>query len=159
MYNQALPNRPNWNTGKFNLLANWAAALPAQPIRHRLFGTYLHPVRCIVYTLIAHIVLRHILLLETTAQLVPLVLLAVLVLRYTRSVSILPEVPKLEGLSFLGVILLSMTHGASGIVDRLLYIATDGISYAGVAGNVLVFVHDTAMIRQLLAMPEEFVSR
>jgi hypothetical protein len=92
-------------------------------------------------------------------HLVPLVLLAVLVLKYTRSVVVLPEVPKLQGLSFLRVILLSITHGASEVVARLLDIATDGISYASVAGNVLVFVHDTAMIRQVLAMPEEFVTR
>ena len=157
MFNQALTNR--LNIGKFNQLANWAAALPAQPIRHRLFGTYLHPIRCIIYTLVAHIVLKHVLLLKTAARLVPLVLLTVLMLRYTRRVSILPGVPKLEGLSFLGSILLSMTHGASGVVDRLLDIATDGISYASVAGNILVFVHDTAIIRQLLAMPEEFVTR
>jgi hypothetical protein len=157
MYDQTLPNR--LDTGKFNQLANWTAALPAQPIRHHLFGTYLHPVRCIFYTLIAHIVLRHILLLTTAAQLVPLVLLAILVLRYTRSVVILPEVPKLQGLSFLRVILLSITHGASEVVARLLNIATDGISYASVAGNVLVFVHDTSMIRQLLSMPEEFLTR
>jgi hypothetical protein len=157
MYEQALPHR--LDTGKFNQLANWAAALPARPIRHRLFGTYLHPVRCIFYILTAHIVLRHILLLTTAAQLVPLVPLAVLVLRYTRSVSILPEVPKLQGLSFLRVILLSIKHGASEVVARLLNIATDGISYASVAGNVLVFVHDTAMIRQFLAMPGEFVTR
>jgi hypothetical protein len=157
MYEQALPHR--LDTGTFNQLANWTAALPAQPIRHRLFGTYLHPVRCIFYTLIAHIVLRHILLLTTAAQLFPLVLLAVLMLRYTCSVSILPEVPKLQGLSFLRVILLSITRGASEVVARLLDIATDGISYASVAGNVLVFIHDTAMIRQVLAMPEEFVTR
>jgi hypothetical protein len=157
MYNQALPDR--LNMGRFNQLANRAAALPAQPIRHRLFGTHLFPVRCIMYTLIVYIVLRHGLLLEKASRLVPLVLLAVFVLRHTSSASNLPEVPSLEGLSFLRVILLSMTHRASGVVDRLLDIAIDGISCASVAGNVLVFVHNTAMIRQLLAMPEEFITR
>lgn len=110
-------------------------------------------------TLLVQIVLRLVLLLVSAARFFPFVLLTVLVLKYTRRVSVLPGVPKLEGLSFLGVILLSMRHGASEVVAKLLDIATDGISYASVAGNILVLVHDTAMIRQLLAMPEEFVSR
>lgn len=110
-------------------------------------------------TLLAQMVLRLVLFLVSTARLVPLVFLVFVLHRYTRSASIYPGIPKLEGLSFLGVILLSMRHGASEVVARLLNIATDGISYVSVAGNSLVFVHDTAMIRQLLAMPEEFVSR
>ena len=159
MYNQSLPNQLNWDMSTFNLPTNWAAALPARPFHHLLFSTYLHPVRCIFYTLVAHTILKHILSLETAAQSVPLVLLAVLVLRYTCSSVTLPEAPKLKGLSFLKTVLLSMIHDAPGIIDRLLDISTDGISYASVAGNVLVFVHDTAMIRQLLAMPEEYVTR
>ena len=110
-------------------------------------------------TLLTQTVLRLVLLLLSAARFFSFVLLTVLLLKYTRGVSVLPGVPKLEGLSFLGVILLSMRHGASEVVARLLHIATDGISYASVASNVIVFVHDTAMIRQLLAMPEEFVSR
>lgn len=110
-------------------------------------------------TLLAQMVLRLVLFLASAARFVPLVFLVFFVHGYTRSASILSGVPKLEGLSFLGVILLSIRHGASEVVARLLDIATDGISYASVAGNVLVFVHDTAIIRQLLAMPEEFVSR
>jgi hypothetical protein len=110
-------------------------------------------------TLLAQMVLRVVLVLVSAARFVRLVFLACAVPRYTRSVSPLPGVPKLEGLSFLGVILLSMRHGASEVVARLLDIATDGISYASVAGNALVFVHDTAIVRQLLAMPEGFVSR
>lgn len=110
-------------------------------------------------TLLAQMVLRAVLVLVSAARFVHLIFLAFAVPRYIRSVSPLPGVPKLEGLSFLGVILLSMRHGASEVVARLLDIATDGISYASVAGNALVFVHDTAIVRQLLAMPEEFVSR
>lgn len=109
--------------------------------------------------LLAQAVLRLVLLLATAARFIPLVLLAFVILRYTRSANILPGVPKLEGLSFLGVVLLSIRHGASEVIARLLDVATDGISYASVAGNVLVFVHDAEIIRQLLAMPEQFVSR
>lgn len=110
-------------------------------------------------TLLARIVLKLVLLLATFVRVFRLVFLATLTFKYTRNVSIVPGVPKLDGLSFLGVILLSVRHGTSEVVDRLLHIATDGISYASVASNVLIFVHDTTMIRQLLAMPEEFVSR
>lgn len=110
-------------------------------------------------TLLARILLELILLLATVVRVFPLVFSAILIFKYTRNVSIVPGVPKLDGLSFLGFVLLSVRHGTSEVVDRLLRIATDGISYACVANNVLIFVHDTTMIRQLLAMPEEFVSR
>lgn len=112
-----------------------------------------------INTLLVQMALRLTISLETAIRLFLLVLLSLLMLRYARDVSILSGVPKLEGLSFLGVILLSIRHGASEVVAQLLHIATDGISYASLAGNTLVFVHDTAMIQQLLAMPEEFVSR
>lgn len=109
--------------------------------------------------LLAQVVIRLVLLLATAARFIPLVLLAFVIIRHTRSAKILAGAPKLEGLSILGVILLSLRHGASEVVARLLDLAIDGVSYASVAGNVLVFVHDAEIIRQLLAMPEQLVSR
>jgi hypothetical protein len=95
----------------------------------------------------------------SATRFLPLAFIALVAYRYTRSADILPGVPKLEGLLFLGVLLLSLRYGASEVLVRLLVIATDGISYASVAGNALVFVHDPGMIRQLLTMPEGYVWR
>ncbi|KAF1924287.1 putative cytochrome P450 [Didymella exigua CBS 183.55] len=104
-------------------------------------------------------VLQIVWFLAPAARFVPLALLALAVFKCTRSGNILPGVPKLAGLPFIGVLLLSMRRGVSEILVQLQNIATDGISYASMAGSALVFVHDPALIRQLLMMPEESLSR
>lgn len=73
--------------------------------------------------------------------------------------STIPHVPKLRGIPILGVLPLYFRYGFSGLLSRLIMIGDHGVSYTTVAGRVLVSVHDSAMIREVLALPEDLVSR
>ena len=72
---------------------------------------------------------------------------------------ILPGVPKLKGVPFLGVMPTYFMHGMPQLLGSLIAIGDDGISYAKVVNKVLVSLHDPAMLREVLAYPEEIASR
>ncbi|KAI9773767.1 MAG: hypothetical protein M1839_002000 [Geoglossum umbratile] len=97
--------------------------------------------------------------LVVTAAVGLLMLLGFLTFKSVSSDSVLPMVPQLKGVPILGAIPMYFKHGMPYLLDKLIAIGEDGISYANVVGGVLVSVHDPAMIREVLAYPEEIASR
>jgi hypothetical protein len=82
-----------------------------------------------------------------------------LVLKSVSSNNVLSGVPELKGVPVLGAVPMYLKYGMPQLVSRLIAIGNDGISYANVVSNVLVSVHDPAMVREILAYPEEIASR
>ena len=50
-------------------------------------------------------------------------------------------------------------RGMPRILTKLVAICDDGISYVNIINNVIVSVHDPAMVREVLAYPEQIASR
>jgi hypothetical protein len=73
--------------------------------------------------------------------------------------NVLPGVPELKGVPILGAMPIYLKLGMPQLLGKLIAIGGDGISYANVFNNVLVSVHDAAMVREVLAYPEEIASR
>ena len=71
----------------------------------------------------------------------------------------LSGVPELKGVPVLGAMPIYLKHGMPQLLSRLIAIGQDGISYANVVNNVLVSVHDPAMVREVLSYPESIASR
>lgn len=94
-----------------------------------------------------------------TAAVGLLMLLGFLTFNSVSSDHILPGVPKLKGVPFLGVMPTYFMHGMPQLLGSLIAIGDDGISYAKVVNKVLVSLHDPAMLREVLAYPEEIASR
>lgn len=88
-----------------------------------------------------------------------LMLSGLLVFKSVSAENILPGVPELKGVPILGAMPIYLKHGMPQLLGRLIAIGGDGISYANVVNNVLVSVHDPAMVREVLAYPEEIASR
>ena len=88
-----------------------------------------------------------------------LMLLGFLRLKSVSSGGVLPKVPKLKGLPILGAIPIYFKHGIPQLLCKLIAIGDDGISYVNLFNNILVSVHDPAMVREVLAYPDEIASR
>ena len=73
--------------------------------------------------------------------------------------NVLPKVPKLKGVPILGAIPIYLKHGIPQLLSKLIAIGEDGISYTNVVNNVLVSVHDPAMVREVLTYLDEIASR
>ena len=73
--------------------------------------------------------------------------------------NVLPRVRELKGIPLLGAMPLYLKHGGAQFLSKLIAIGDNGISYANIAGIVLISVHDPAMARKVLAYPEEIASR
>jgi len=71
----------------------------------------------------------------------------------------LPGVPELKGAPILGAMPMYLKRGMPYMLGKLIGIGGDGISYANIVGNVLVSVHDPAMVREVHMMPDEVASR
>ena len=88
-----------------------------------------------------------------------LMLLGILTFRSVSSDIVLPGVPQLKGVPLLGAMPMYLKHGMPPLLSKLIAIGGDGISYVNVVNKVLVSVHDPAMVREVLAFPEEVASR
>lgn len=88
-----------------------------------------------------------------------LMLLGILTFRSVSSDNVLPGVPQLKGVPILGAMPMYLKHGMPPLLSKLIAIGDSGISYVNVVNKVLVSVHDPAMIREILAYPEEVASR
>ncbi|KAM7217249.1 Cytochrome P450 [Rhypophila decipiens] len=73
--------------------------------------------------------------------------------------SILPGVPKLKGYPLVGSLPEYLARGPAHLMDRLIDTGGEGISYANVAGSVVVSVHEPAMVKEVLSLPDEIASR
>ena len=94
-----------------------------------------------------------------TAAVGLLMLLGFLTFKSVSFDSVLPGVPELKGVPILGPMPIYLKHGMPQLLGKLIAIGNNGISYANVVNNVLVSVHDPAMVREVLAYPEEIASR
>ena len=94
-----------------------------------------------------------------TATVGLLMLLGILTFRSVSADNILPEVPQFKGVPILGAMPMYFKHGMPQLLGKLIAIGDDGISYVNVVNNVLVSVHDPAMVREVLAYPEQVASR
>jgi hypothetical protein len=94
-----------------------------------------------------------------TAAVGLLMLLSFLMFKSVSSGNVLPGVSELKGVPILGAMSIYLKHGMPQLLEKLTAIGVDGISYANVVNNVLVSVHDPAMVREVLAYPEEIASR
>ena len=73
--------------------------------------------------------------------------------------NVLPGVPALKSVPILGAMPIYLKHGMPHLLGKLIAIGDNGVSYASVVNNILVSVHDPAMVREVLAYPEEIASR
>ena len=87
------------------------------------------------------------------------ILLGILTFKSVSADQVLRWVPELKGVPVLGVLPLYLKHGMPALLSKLIAIGQDGISYANVGNNILVSVHDPAMVREVLSYPEEIASR
>lgn len=94
-----------------------------------------------------------------TAAVGLLMILGFVTFRSILSEKVLPGVPELKGVPILGAMPIYLKHGMPQLLSRLIAIGEDGISYANVVNNVLVSVHDPAMVKEVLSYPEEIASR
>lgn len=94
-----------------------------------------------------------------TATIGLLTLLGFLTFKRASSDNVLPGVPELKGVPILGAMPIYLKYGMPRLLGKLIAIGNDGISYANIVNNVLVSVHDPAMVREVLSYPEEIASR
>ena len=94
-----------------------------------------------------------------TATVGLLMLLGILIFRSVSSHSMLLGFPQLKGVPILGAMPMYLKHGMPPLLGKLIAIGDDGISYVNIVNKVLVSVHDPAMVREVLAYPEEVASR
>jgi hypothetical protein len=88
-----------------------------------------------------------------------LMLLGILTQRSITSEGTLSGVPKFKGYSIFGAIPIYFKQGAPQLLQGLIAIGEDGISYAKIGNEVLVSIHDPAMVREVLSFPDEVASR
>jgi hypothetical protein len=88
-----------------------------------------------------------------------LFLSGLLATRYSLFEAALPGVPKLRGYPVVGAIPIYFRDGMSLMLETLTKIGEDGISYARVGNKTLVSVHDPAMVKEVLNIPDGVASR
>lgn len=90
-----------------------------------------------------------------------LTLFGLLVFETITSRNPLQEIPKLKGFraTIIGVIYTCHTQGLFGLVDQLIAIGRDKISYAKIGGITIVSIQDPALTREVLALPPSIASR
>ena len=88
-----------------------------------------------------------------------LMLLGFLTFKSMTSDGPLPGVPELKGVPIFGAMPIYLKYGMPKLLGKLIAIGEDGVSYANVVNNVLVSVHDPAMVREVHSYPDEVASR
>ncbi|KAG6986587.1 hypothetical protein G7Y79_00077g099790 [Physcia stellaris] len=95
----------------------------------------------------------------TTAAVGLIMLLGFLTFKTVASEHIIPGIPELKGIPVLGAVPLYFSLGAPQLLEKLIAIGSDGISYANLVKSTLVSVHDPALVKEVLSYPEEVASR
>ena len=88
-----------------------------------------------------------------------LMLLGLLVFKSISFDKILSGVPEYKGVPIFGAMPILFKHGVPHLLGKLIAIGESGISYANVANNIIISVHDPAMVREVLGYPTEIASR
>ncbi|KAF2826716.1 putative N-alkane-inducible cytochrome P450 [Ophiobolus disseminans] len=88
-----------------------------------------------------------------------LALAILLCLKFLLPRDVLPGVLQLRGVPLLGIMPEYLSQGMPRVIESLTTVGGDGISYAKVFNVTLVSVHTPAMIKAVLAFPEENASR
>ena len=88
-------------------------------------------------------------------------LVGVLVFQAITSRKPFQAIPKLNGFksTILGVIYTCQTQGLFGLVDQLIAIGQDKISYTKIGGVTLVSIQDPVLTREMLSLPPSMASR
>ena len=73
--------------------------------------------------------------------------------------TILPGVPEYRSFLSFGPMLISLTQGMPELLSRMMAVGSEGVCYANVMGNIVVSIHDPAMMREVLQYPDEIASR
>ena len=88
-----------------------------------------------------------------------LMLVGIIVSKWILQDVTLPGVPELKGIPILGAVPMYLIHGTPHLLGHLISIGKNGISYTNLMGNSLVSIHDPAMTKEVLMLPEEIASR
>lgn len=94
-----------------------------------------------------------------TASLSLMIPLGLFFLKTLRSKSVLPGIPELKGWPIVGAMPIYLQHGMPQLLGKLIAIGDDGVSFANIFGNVLVSVHEPAMVREVHGYTDEVASR
>lgn len=87
-----------------------------------------------------------------------LLFLILIIFKFTIATKALPGVPKLEG-NIISFMYIYLRRGIPELLNRLIAISNDGISYTNVAKTVVVLIHEPALVREVLNLPVEVASR
>lgn len=68
-------------------------------------------------------------------------------------------IPEFGSIPMLGGSFVYLTQGMPGLLRGLIATGKDGISYTDMMGNRVVSVHQDALTREVLSLPEEIASR
>jgi hypothetical protein len=98
-------------------------------------------------------------LVTLVARFGPFIFLIIVILRSVTSYAVLPGVPKFPGLPILGTIPICLRYGVPELLDRLINTGDQGISQTRIAGKVIVSIQGPALVKELLSLPAETVSR
>jgi len=93
---------------------------------------------------------------------VPLVAAALVILWAAKRlllVDVLPGVPQLQGVPLLGSTPEYFRDGMPPLIERLVTLGGEGISYAKCLNVTLVSIHDPVMMKEMLALSEHDASR
>ena len=89
-------------------------------------------------------------------------LIMLVVIFISKSISgqnLLPGVPEYRNFPVFGPMLISLTQGMPELLGRMMAVGSERISYTNLLGNVVVSIHDPAMMREVLQYPDEIASR
>lgn len=95
----------------------------------------------------------------TTAAVGLIMLLGILTCKTIVFETILPGIPELKGVPFLGAVPLYLKMGAPQLLEKLMAVGAGGISYANLVQSTLISVHSPALVKEVLNYPEEIASR
>lgn len=88
-----------------------------------------------------------------------LMFLGLITFKSVSSRDVLPGVPEYKGFLSMGAIPTYLLEGVPALLGKLIATGDEGISYANMAGNVLVSCHGPALMREVHALPDEVASR
>ena len=88
-----------------------------------------------------------------------IMLVAIFISKSVSRHTVLPGVPEYRSFPVIGPMLISLTQGIPELLSRMMAVGSEGISYTNLLGNVVVSIHDPAMMREVLKYPDDIASR
>ena len=97
--------------------------------------------------------------LMTTAAVGLIMLLGILTFKMIAFETVLPGIPELKGVPFLGAVPLYFKLGAPQLLEKLVAAGPGGISYANLVKSTMISIHSPALAKEVSIYPEEIASR